>query len=322
MTFSDVRRFLQRPFCGLIIVTLTSGVLISITLLKGSHNDAISSSSDSSIRETYLLTEDEVNALNKYRSSGVASLSAPEMVLAAFAQFKEHDNAMTISEGSAVGRTTVLFMPVAITQTIRSSWVHHQNQYFLEANSYSSDGFGKKVGHRGYRDDQAIDSEISVEGNSNDGAETASWAYPGTACTASIYASTYGKSVMEPCIYDINDSTASGTVEGTGPYTVSLEVNETGWSHYRIQIAQYGGVTYRSQSSCSLTFSLTSSLELTQCLVDEIYVVNSTFDATVTNQLKTRYFYNDSDVAYPIPRDVSSGLDAPADFPYSTYWLS
>jgi hypothetical protein len=277
---------------------------------------------------SYALTSDETAALAKYKSSGASSLSAAEMVLTGIAQFKEHNTGVLVTEGSASGVTSA----VTVVQTVKSSFVHSYNEYFLEANSYGYKVYffvdrGKKVGHRGYIYDVSSDYRYSVGGTANSGAETCSWSWSGASgMTSSSYSNTYGKDVNDPFIYDINDSTSSGSIthNADGTYTVVLTVDSNGWTEYIKQIEAYGGETFGAYKSCQLTFTLTSSLELRKMHTNEVYTIAAFLTATVTNTLDTYY---QTDGSYTIPRNPSSTnahnencISAGENFPFSTYW--
>jgi hypothetical protein len=261
---------------------------------------------------TYALTSDESTALAKYQSSGASSLTAPEMALVGMAQFKQHDTSLAIAEGSATASI--------ITQQVRSAFVHNYQEYFLEANSYSSMA---TPAHRGYKYNVDLSASYGVDGTADSGAETATWTYPGTTYTPSTYAAKYGKDVNDPFIYDINSSTTTGTItSASGVYTDTLTVSESGWSKYKLQIAAYSGKTFKGFKSCSVTLTLDSSLQLKKMYVNEVYTVStgllwpSTSD--VTNKITTYYVSGDS--AYTIPRNTSVCSGAVSDFPFSTYW--
>jgi hypothetical protein len=277
----------------------------------------------------YELSADESAALTKANALGTVSdysnttLTAPEMVLAGIAKYKSYDTTMHACKGTAVTKVTILFSTTTVNQIVRSCGVHNYQKYFLESLSYSNQA---ECAHRAYEGYENGTGFYSLEGSVTDttNAEKGSWNYDSSNLTSwpsdSKYAETYGKSPKEPVIYDISSSSVSSSTKAKSGsfYTVVLNMNESSFTDYKIQIKKYGGYAFKTFTSCALTFTLRSDLTLYTLGISEKYSVSGPLGTTpvITGNMTTYYHVGSSSYAYPGNTAACSSLSN--DFDYSS----
>jgi hypothetical protein len=227
----------------------------------------------------------------------------------AFALYSQHEKAMA----QGVGTGTAKVMGISVVQEIRSTVIRHQDHYFEESLSYSSQ---VNLADRMYQSKdvtryqgKVVDGQVEKPASFDEG----------TSYSLDGYKEAMGRYVSTPCIYTIsskttlmNDTTKSGEFtsfsENSDGYLLELELNPyRSVLHYVIQMQTISSLASKPTFTyVHLSFQLNKNFELISMSSHEYYyaAVNANVGSFVEGRMTTKYS-TDGDYSYPAEKELT-----------------